>query len=555
MSESLNPKRLTWKEFSAKYSWSAPIRQRLALACALIGQRPSVPADEFYSWGSLEEILPLLPGGIFSGGEQNEEFAPGKSAEVLGPQVQEPLLVGVSGGADSVALLMSILCSESSRLFSSITVCHVNHRMRGDESDVDAQFCAQLASRLGLPFISTVATDEQAASFLLQGGENALREFRYSAFEKHAQEIGARLVAVAHNLNDQVETLLFRQFRGTSAAGLRGIPCLRWQNDLLICRPLLDVSRDQITQFLQDLDLPWREDSSNSQLIYSRNFIRSEIIPRIESEFPDFSLRMENMRLLIADDEEMLKTLCLSRISEVEGKSDNHWLLAKLTPLSVALKRRMFAQALRSRGIEVSFERVEKLVAMVISESGNKLDYSDKGKRAISLNERWDIVKVKDSLMFVDKIERARDAAVVLGDPIAVKVPGMTIIAELNKVMFVEKLEGAERKPKRFPAEDALEAIVSFDKVKSPLVFREREAGDVIQPFGMKEMVKLKKFLHTHKPEDEEPVPGRKQFVLACADEVLWVPGVGLSEKLRVNGLATHALKLLDIGIGESTFC
>lgn len=555
MSEPRIPKNLNLKEVAQNHAWSKRVSRRMAIANALVAQRSSVRSDEFYSWTSLEESLPLLPGGIFSGGADKSSVASKRGVEVITDQGAEPLLVGVSGGSDSVALLISLIVSQSVGVFSSITICHVNHRMRGEESDNDAQYCQQLAKNFELGFVSTIATDEQSASFRAQGGENALREFRYSAFEKHAKDLGARIVAVAHNLNDQVETLLFRAFRGTAAAGLRGIPCVRRQNDLLICRPLIDVSREQITNLLKDLQISWREDSSNSQLNYARNFIRAEIIPRIEGEFPDFAMRMENMRKLISDDEELLKTLCSSQIAEVEGKSVNSWQLAKLTPLPVALKRRMFAQALRSRGIEVSFERVEKLVAMTQGHNEFDLDYSDPAMRAISLSERWDVVKGKDSLMFVDKEEKAKNAAVVLGDPIEVKVPGMTIIPALNKVMFVEALEGAERKPKRFPSEDSFEAIVSLDKVKSPLVIRERQAGDLIQPFGMQEMVKLKKFLHTHKPEDEEPTPGSKQFVLACGEEVVWVPGVGISEKLRVTGLATHVLKLLDIGVGDSAFC
>jgi len=555
MSDSKNPLKLDSKEFAARYDWGRRIPLRMALANALATQRTSIKADEFFSWSSLEESLPLLPGGILSGGAGERNVARRSDADVLGEHASEPLLVGVSGGADSVALLVSLVACQLSGMFTSLSVCHVNHRLRGQESDADANFCAQLAERFALPFLGTVASDEQAAAFQEKGGENALRDFRYAAFEKHAGIVGARIVAVAHNLNDQIETMLFRAFRGTAAAGLRGIPCVRWQNEVLICRPLIDVSRLQITTFLKDLDIDWREDSSNAQLNYSRNFIRAEIIPRIESEFVDFGSRMENLRQLIADDEEMLKTVCLSRISQVEGKNANSWQLAKLTPLSVALKRRMFAQALRSRGVEVSFERVEKLLALAQGHNEVDPDCSNPAKRALSLNERWDVVIAKDSLMFVDKIERDKCTTVSIGDPIPVKVPGMTIVPELNKVMFVVALEASERKPKAFPSEDSFEAIVSLDKVKSPLVIRERQPGDLIQPFGMQEMVKLKKFLHTHKPENEAMAQTRNQFVLASGEEVLWVPGIGISEKLRVTGLATHELKWLDIGIDASTFC
>lgn len=536
-------------------AWRGIASERMLLAKSLAARRHAIGSPEFYSWQAVQESLLETGRGIFSGGVDVEDLPGSLLANAESGQGEDRLLVGVSGGADSVALLLiSVICTFGT-LFSGVTCCHVNHRMRGEESDLDAQYCAELCKKLPVDFVSTVATNEQALLFQSQGGENALREFRYAAFEKHAKGVGARIVAVAHTLNDQVETLLFRAFRGTSAAGLRGIPCVRWHNDVLICRPLIDVSRAQITSLLKDLGVGWREDSSNKQLHYARNFIRAEIIPRIESEFPDFGSRIENMRQLLADDEELLKALCLSQISEVEGKSANSWQLAKLNPLSTALKRRMFAQAMKSRGIEVSFERVEKLVTMTAGNNEVDLDYSNPEKRAISLNERWDVVIRKDYLMFVDK-EEAKETSSVVGEPIPVRVPGMTIVAPLNKAMFVEALEGAERKPKKFPSEDSFEAIVSLEKVKGPFVLRERQPGDYIQPFGMQETVKLKKYLHTHKPEEEEPTPGkRKLFVLAIGEEVLWVPGVGISEKLRVTGQATHCLKLLDIGLGESTFC
>lgn len=517
-------------------SWAAKIPERMRMALALADCEGAIPEEGFFSWESVRAYLSRVGNGILRGGASS-------------------LLVGVSAGADSVSLLLLLHATKLPRGFSSITCCHINHRLRGQESDLDMQYCGELSKHLDIDFVSTVADDKQAEAFRLQGSEERLREFRYAAFRSHAQQVGARIVAVAHTLNDQVETMLFRSFRGTSAAGLRGIPCVRMQDGILIVRPLIDVSRDQVIEFLRDVDITWREDSSNKQLHYSRNFIRSELVPRIESEFPDFGLRIETMRQLIADDEELLKALCLSQISQVEGKNANSWQLAKLEPLPVALKRRMFAQALRDRGIEVSFERVDKLVNMAVGNNQcESLDYSNPALRALSLNEKWDVVRRKEHLMFIDKEDETDDAPPA--DPIAVRIPGMTIVPALNKVMFVEALAPREKSPKKFPAHDAFEAVVSLTNVQTPLVIRERQPGDCIQPFGMQETVKLKKYLHTHKQEDEEPATGRRKlYVLASDEEVLWVPGVGISEKLRVTGRPTHTLKLLDIGIGESTLC
>lgn len=530
---------------------------RMNLAGALWPYSHLMPDEGFFSWASVQAFAnSVTPDTSYGGISSNEK--PAGAGEPSASAIGKPLLIGVSGGADSSMLLH--LCfpldmEGNSDVFSSIICCHVNHKLRGDESDEDARFCEDLADKLGISFVSSEADNAQAQIFKDRGGENLLREFRYAAFERHAKDVGAHVVALAHTLDDQVETLLFRAFRGTSAAGLRGIPCFRRHNDILIARPIIDVSRAQVERLLKALKLEWREDSSNSQLHYARNYIRSEIVPRVESEFPEFGSRIESMRQLIADDEELLKALCLSQISQVEGKNANSWQLAKLEQLSVALKRRMFAQALRARGIEVSFERVDKLVNMTVGHNHfESLDFSNAAARALSLNEKWDVVRRKDHLMFIDKEDKADEAA--QANPIAVRVPGMTIVPAINKALFIEALAPSEKSPKRFPAEDSFEAVVSLANVQSPLVIRERQPGDCIQPFGMQETVKLKKYLHTHKHEDDEPASGRRNlYVLASGEEVLWVPGVGISEKLRVTGRPTHTLKLLDIEIGESNLC
>lgn len=528
------------------------VRERLRLSVELVRYASDFAAEGFFSWDAVREYLHAVEDDTLGGGDCSSHKSEGRTES----DGEERLLVGVSGGADSLALLLLSSLARSRELCIKVICCHINHRLRGEESDLDAKHCRHISEELlGLDFCMTVADDDQAEFFKARGSEERLREFRYKSFQMQAQNAGARVVALAHTLNDQVETVLFRSFRGTSAAGLRGIPCLRWHDGILISRPLLDVSRERIIELLNYLGILWREDSSNAVLHYSRNFIRSEIVPRIESEFPDFASRIETMRQLIADDEELLKALCLSQISQVEGKNANSWQLAKLEPLPVALRRRMFAQALRERGIEVSFERVDKLVNMTVGNNQfESLDYSGPPTaRALSLNERWDVVRRKDHLMFIDKEDKAEETE--QADPIAVRVPGMTIVPALNKVMFVEALEPSDKGPKRFPAEDSFEAVVSLANIQSPLVIRERQPGDCIQPFGMQETVKLKKYLHTHKQEEDESTGRRKLYVLASGEEVLWVPGVGISEKLRVTGRPTHTLKLLDIGIGETTLC
>lgn len=508
------------------------VRERLSISLKLQHYARNIPPEGFFTWEAAREHLESLDGGTL-----------GSGAEEIGRSV----LVGVSGGADSMALLvLTSLCRYRDPNLI-VTACHVNHKLRGKESDLDAEFCEKFAnSALGVNFVQAVANDVLADSFKKRGSEERLREYRYSVFQSEAQRAGAQILAVAHTLNDQVETVLFRSFRGTSTSGMRGIPCVRWHHGALISRPLIDVSRANIIALLEHLGLTWREDSSNSQLHYVRNFIRAEILPRIESQFPDFGERIENMRELISDDEEFLTSLCQTSIYELEADDFNKWSLEKLQILPKALKRRVLAHSLRIRGIEVSFERVNLLVKL----SNN----TDDSFNALSLNERWDATVSDMFLTFVDKDELPGENTRACAEPIEVRIPGMTIIAPMNKVIFVEELEDGATKPRRFPTEFEFEAIVSLKNVNGPLVVRERQSGDCIQPFGMREMVKLKKYLHTHKSGEAPAADMRNVFVVACEDEVLWIPGVGLSEKLRVTDSATHSLKLLEITVGDTAF-
>jgi len=520
----------------------ANCRKRLVMADALQSYFAVLPAEGFYTWDAAEQFL--KDNGAL---RQYDLELPAK--QVVRQEGDNPLLIGVSGGADSVCLFTLSLWSALAGVFSPVICCHVNHKMRAEESDADAEYCENLAALHGAVFLSTVADAAQAAAFESRGAEDDLRAFRYGAFETHAQKVSARVVALAHNLNDQVETVLFRAFRGTAAGGLRGIPCVRRHNNLLIVRPLIDVSRSSIETLLTMKSIAWRNDSSNQSIAYKRNFIRAEVVPRIESEFPDFEQRLENMRRLLADDEELLKSLCATSISNVESKDRNRWNLQILRELSAALLRRMFAQALKERKIEVSFERVEKLVDMTVDNGG-----AEESLKAFSLSEKWDVARGKEHLMFVDK-EESSDCGPA-AEPIAVRVPGMTIVPALNKVMFAEVFEPREKVPASFPPAESFEILVSLEKVKGSLSIRERQPGDFIQPFGMQEMVKLKKYLHTHKPDEELPAQGRQRLhVLASGDEVLWIPGVGISEKLRVKGRPTHIFKFLEIDIGESVLC
>lgn len=195
------------------------------------------------------------------------------------------LLVGVSGGADSVSLLRGLLILRTAWSLT-VTAAHLNHRLRGADSDADAVWVRTLCERLGVAIrVDELDVAAEAASRGI-GIEEAAREGRYRFLEQVAGETGCTHVAVAHTADDQVETILHHILRGTSLAGLAG---MSWHRRLAggvkLARPLLDVARQDVVDFLCHHGQDFCADASNSDATFTRNRIRNELLPRLRSEF------------------------------------------------------------------------------------------------------------------------------------------------------------------------------------------------------------------------------------------------------------------------------
>jgi tRNA(Ile)-lysidine synthase len=195
------------------------------------------------------------------------------------------VLVAVSGGADSVALLRGL---SQLRVASAgrLVAAHFNHKLRGSESDGDQAFVEALAREVGVELIHGAATTDLAAAHGGQGLEGAARSARYEFLAQAAGQCGARYVATAHTADDQVETILHHILRGTALAGLAGIPRTRQLTEAAtLIRPLLDVTRGEVLDYLQLLGKTYRDDASNRSLDMTRNRIRHELLPLLERDY------------------------------------------------------------------------------------------------------------------------------------------------------------------------------------------------------------------------------------------------------------------------------
>lgn len=192
-------------------------------------------------------------------------------------------MVAVSGGADSVALLAAMT---RLREANGLAAAHFNHRLRGAESDQHESFVAELCQVWGIPLVREHASRPLAEMTGGEGLESVARKARYAFLEQAATSVGARYLLTAHTADDQVETVVHRVLRGTGIAGLAGIPRIRQLSEAVsVVRPLLAVRRSAVRAYLHNRNLPWCEDASNLDPRFTRNRIRSELLPQLREHY------------------------------------------------------------------------------------------------------------------------------------------------------------------------------------------------------------------------------------------------------------------------------
>jgi tRNA(Ile)-lysidine synthase len=264
----------------------------------------------------------------------------------------------VSGGADSVALLRALLALRS-ELGIVLAVAHFNHGLRGEASDADEAFVAELAKLHELEFFSGHADVSAHAFEVKLSIEAAGRELRYRWFEQLAREQRLDCIATAHTLDDQAETVLLKFLRGAGSRGLAGIYPIVRRDRFRIIRPMLCVTRAGVEIYLSSLGQEWREDESNLDHRFLRNRVRHELLPLLEREYNP------NLRRLLSDLAEAFQAEqdYWGEIVQQHSKtnSDGELILESFAALPIAVQRRVVKSYAESSGPALDFEHVEKL--------------------------------------------------------------------------------------------------------------------------------------------------------------------------------------------------
>ena len=432
----------------------------------------------------------------------------------------ETVLVGLSGGPDSVCLL-SMLNSLREELSLSIHAVYVNHNLRPDETPQEIEFCRDLCQKLGINF---VLKSIDVTSFAKESGLNrqeAARELRYKAFDEAAFEVNARRIALAHNADDQVETIFMRLLRGSGPRGLSGIPAKRKN----IIRPLIEIERAEIEEFLDAEGLSFIVDSSNLKTDYFRNRIRRSLTPVLKGLNPSIAHTVMNTVSVFQEEEryfDIIVTKTLMRMISRKKDGRIEIFLAPMEGLEKVILRRVLRRAIdETSGLRgINFIHIEDIIRLIKDGSAGDRVYLPRGIRVIKEYSLLVITSRAPSKIGIYKIQPPSDTAL--------REAGVVMRAS-----FEEKGEDC--------GDGKSSVLLDAGKMEFPLTARRRVEGDFFYPMGFGKKKKLQDFFVDEKvPRDErDSVP-----IIVSGKDVVWVAGYRPDERYRATEKTTKFLRL-----------
>jgi tRNA(Ile)-lysidine synthase len=434
------------------------------------------------------------------------------------------ILVALSGGADSVALVHVLRDLERDGSFTVAGLGHFNHQLR-DAADADEAFCREMAERLSLPLDVGREDIRAIAKAQRRSIEDAARLARYAFLNEAADRVRADVIAVAHSRDDQAETFLLRLMRGAGPRGLAGIRPRVGR----VVRPFLDVSRAAIREYVAERGLEFREDATNRDVAIPRNRVRHELIPYLQREFsPGIVDALAREAALARDDEDRLQAEAIDLASTIVLRSSHRDRsvevdIAGLTSLHPALASRVARIALANLAGErfVGFEHVEAVLDLARS-GADGAAVSLPGQQAMRRGQRL-VLRAAGSRRPA-RSEPANEFRFPLS------IPGEVILDKQGWTITAARLQG--------DLEGALRARgdvvgVSIASLRLPLWVRNRRPGDRFKPLGLGGEKKLQDFLVDRKVarETRDDLP----LVVDESDRIVWVVGQSVGEDFRVT--------------------
>ncbi len=439
------------------------------------------------------------------------------------------LLVAVSGGADSVALL-HLLCRLGETTHLDLTVVHLDHSLRGEAARADRRWVEALADRLGLPCISAC---REVGPVLKAGGyspEEAARVVRYRYFREVSRRIGIGTLALGHQADDQAETVLIRLLRGGRPAALAGMAPARREGDLLLVRPLLPFRREELLGLLEEIGEDFREDASNRDHRFLRNRVRGRLLPLLEAEY---SPRCRELLVGLAERErereDYLRARILDRCRElVRETAEGPALDCPRFGEAPALEQGEVLRFLLSRaGIIAPHRRhFRALKRLAAGQSGRRLDLPG----PVSARREGELLLLGPRREAEETIQER-----------TLEVPGEVIIEPISARLRARLLPA--------PPEDGVggkypgvrREYLDWDRVIPPLTVRSRRPGDRYRPLGMAGRKQVKKILA------EAGIPLSRRGLIPVVEDrekIIWLAGFLPNHRCRVREDTREVLEL-----------
>jgi tRNA(Ile)-lysidine synthase len=434
--------------------------------------------------------------------------------------------IAVSGGADSRCLL-DVLFELRSLWNLELTVLHINHCLRGDESDADEAFVRALAAEHNLP----VRVERADVSSTPDNLEQAARDARRRFFRGFLDSGSLDRIALAHTRSDQAETVLLRFLRGSHTTGL----CAMWPvtSDGFV-RPLLSVDRDEVQLYLRERSLSWREDSSNSEVRFARNRIRHELLPKLTADWnPQLPVLLARYATLSQEDEEFWEQAVDRTLSGGWRQGAFILELESLGSASNSLSRRVVRRVIEMvRGDlrQIDFRHVDQVLNLMRDVEGH----------ARIQIPGVDVLRSFDRVRFAKPAPAAaeRDFSSTFQPPATVLLPGGEV------ELCFEIVDSVRNDPETEPVRGRLEAELDWQRVKSgPLELRNWRPGDSYRRVGQDHEQKIKLMFQEHRI----PLWERRNWPILCTgDEIVWSSRFGPASGFTAEPHAPAILRIFE---------
>ncbi len=421
---------------------------------------------------------------------------------------KDKLLLAVSGGVDSV-----VLCELCKQVGYDFAFAHCNFQLRGEDSNRDEQFVAQLAKKYAAVLYSKKFETKVVAAKEKKSIEETARDLRYAWFEELRAENGYTYIVTAHQANDNIETVLMNFFRGTGIKGLHGILPKRDK----IVRPLLFATRKEIENFAADCKLEFVTDHTNAESDFTRNYFRNELIPAVQKIFPAAEENILNSITRFGHAEQLYnQAIDLHKNKLLEQKGNEFHIpalkLQQATPLPAILY-----EIIKVYGFTA--HQTAEVIGLLKSESGK---YVQSASHRIIKNRKWLIISPNQTTTAANILIEENDK---------------TISFE-NGALQIEKLQLTTNYK---PQTTSLTAELDASEIKFPLLLRKWKQGDYFYPLGMQKIKKLSRFFIDQKLSLTQK---ENVWVIETNKKIIWVVGMRIDDRFKIAGKTKTVLQI-----------